>query len=214
MKDKANELERTLHDQQAAELEKALLGRLQAAAEGTLTELNEDEVRFEARLRSIHPKRLGSQLIAALESKVEGLPAPNQVHILPFPGIQAYEKVHQTRFHQTAPWAAAAAAICLLGVLTAFWLDPLGGPANTVGKSSSGSSRTSSASPPLTLPTEFSRALSQTQDKGIIWPSNDEPHRVIKVTYTDKVTMKREDGSTYEVEKPRVEYYLVPTDSH
>ena len=211
MKKDSKELEDQLTGQQVADLDEQLLDRLEAAAEGTLTQLNEEEVKFEARLRAIQPQGLSPQLLASLESKVEGLPAPTQVSVLPFPGSQHIKK------DQPAPrfsWAAAAAAVLFLGVLSALWLDPMTGTTNTAGNPPTSSGNSINTPLPSALPAEFTRALSEAQNEGIIWKDNDSPHQVIKVTYTDRVSMEREDGSTYVVEKPRVEYYLVPTESH
>ena len=40
--------------------------------------------------------------------------------------------------------------------------------------------------------------------------SNQQPQRVLKVVYMDRVTLKDSAGRTYQVEQPRVEYILVP----
>ena len=56
-------------------------------------------------------------------------------------------------------------------------------------------------------PAEFSRKLSETSDEGIIWPSNQQPRRVLKVVYKDLVTMKRPDGSTYQPRKSGYEHF-------
>lgn len=218
MKKDSQDLENQLTGKQAADLDEALLDRLEAAADGSLTQLSAEERKFEAQLRAIRPQSLSAGLLASLEAKVEGLPAPSQVRVLPFPGTQRIDEPELSRTR--APWMAAAAAVVLLGVLSAIWLDPMGGPGATAGNPTPEQSGFApsplphSTTLPGAIPAEFTRALSETQDQGVIWPSNDEPHRVIKVTYTDRVTMKRNDGSTYEVEKPRVEYYLVPTESH
>ena len=119
MKKDSQELENQLTGQQAADLDEALLDRLEAAADGTLTELTEEEVKFEAKLRAIQPQVLSPQLLASLEAKVEGLPAPSQVSVLPFPGTQRIEEEPTpARFS----WVAAAAAVLLLGVMSAVWI--------------------------------------------------------------------------------------------
>lgn len=214
MKKDSQELEKQLNGQQAAELDEALLDRLEAAAEGTLTELSAEELSFEAELRAIQPRGLNPQLLETLENKVKDIPAPTQVHVLPFSRREQRPQIPQRK---QPVWAAAAASVALLGVISAWWLDPMTGDTQPITGNSPKPSTEFASSPsmvPAAIPAEFSRALSDTQDQGIIWGDNQEPHRVLKVTYTDRVSMKRKDGSTYEVEKPRVEYYLVPTDSH
>ncbi len=217
MKKDTQDLEQQLHDQQAVELDEALLDRLESAAEGTLTKLTEEEVKFEAELRAIQPEGLSKPLLNTLETVVQDIPAPTQVHVLPFPQSKEANQDRQPRAHthrKTPTWAAAAAAVALLGVISAWWLDPMNGSTSvTAGQNSPDDVTPPENVVPATAPAEFTRNLTHTQDQGIIWGENKEPHRVIKVTYTDRVSMTKQDGSTYEVEKPRVEYYLVPTES-
>lgn len=106
-----------------------------------------------------------------------------------------------------------AAAVALLGALAALLLDPVAEPMSADGRPDP--SEAPSLSPRQDIqPAQFSRDLSTAVDAGIIWPDNSQPHRVLKVVYTDRITMTREDGSSYQVEKPRVEYILVPAESH
>lgn len=217
MKKHSKELEAKLNGQQATGLDEALLDRLEAAVDGSLLELSAQDLKFEAQLRCIKLRALSSSLLSRLESAVDGLPAPSQVHVLPFPGANPEREISLAKAHNTrASWVAAAAAVVLLGVLSAIWIDPMAGPAQSAYNEKQPSANLAGSPAPMVgaLPAEFTRALSETQDQGIIWPNNDSPHRVIKVTYTDTVSMTHEDGSTYEVEKPRVEYYLVPAESH
>ena len=44
----------------------------------------------------------------------------------------------------------------------------------------------------------------------MIVQENQLPHRLLKVVYMDRVTLKDADGRTYQVEQPRIEYILVP----
>jgi hypothetical protein len=60
------------------------------------------------------------------------------------------------------------------------------------------------------IPASFKRGLSETRDEGVIWQTNEQPHRVLKVVYVDRATLKDAQGRTYQVEQPRVEYLLVP----
>lgn len=208
-KDTPNNPASQLHEMPVAGLDPAFLDRLEASIEGTLTELSTPEQLFEARLGSIRPKPLNDQLFTALEKTAQRLPYPEHDAVLAFP----------TDNHASPPsrsWWRAAAAVAILGGLSALMVGT--GPEAPV--------RTADATPvtpptrPSTtdasalIPAEFSRNLSETSDEGIIWPSEGRPHRVLKVTYMDKVTLKREDGSSYQAQKPRVEYYIVPTESH
>jgi hypothetical protein len=68
---------------------------------------------------------------------------------------------------------------------------------------------TASASGNLT-PASFNRGLSEVHDEGVVWKSNNQPHTVVRVVYKDMITLKDANGRTIQVEKPRVEYMLVP----
>ena len=63
------------------------------------------------------------------------------------------------------------------------------------------------------IPAGFNRNLAEARDEGVIWQSNNQPHRVLKVVYMERVTLKDASGRTYQVDKPRIEYILVPADN-
>ncbi len=183
-----------------------MLDRLEAAADGSLTTLGPLEKQLEAELRKIRPAALPATLLQALEAHTQGLPRPGSPAVVPFPAR------HPATAHNRKWWSAAA-AVAILGALSAL-LIPNGAPSDKpiAGQAQNpGLSEHPSVNTEIT-PTGFSRQVSETSDEGIIWPSA-KPHRVVKVVYKERVTMKRADGSTYEVEQPRVEYYVVPTDS-
>jgi hypothetical protein len=61
------------------------------------------------------------------------------------------------------------------------------------------------------VPAGFNRGLSEASDEGVIFQSEDKAHRVLKMVYHDRVTLKDESGRMYEIEQPRTEYILVPS---
>jgi hypothetical protein len=199
-------LEEELRKLQAAPLDDALLARLEASAEGTWTELTREELRFENLLRQSAPSKLAPDFLAELESVTRGVHFPVNGKILLFPkGAPAA----MTRTHR--PMWAAAAAVAIIGAASAL-LMPTGEIPKTV---SVGSGLTS---PPVSayaaqnfVPASFNRGLSEVHDEGVIWKSNTEqPQRVVRVVYMDRITLKDANGRTFEVEQPRVEYMLVP----
>jgi len=203
-----NPVEEQLGSQQAAGLDDSLLARLESAADGSLLELSVLELQFEAELRGIRPRTLRPSLLDGLESKAEKVPFPVESRVLPFPGHQAVRTTKQRN------WLPVAAAVALLGAISALLIEPRTQPATADGSPVPAPSLGSPADPSKVVPAEFSRNFSAAEDAGIIWSDNHQPSRVLKVVYTERVTMKREDGTSYQVEQPRVEYYLVPTDSH
>lgn len=201
-------VEEPLQRQHPADLDSTLIDRLESAADGSLLELPALEREFETRLRNIRPNALHASLLQRLESKTTKLPFPPESHLIAFPANKS-----ASRPQGRAGWAVAA-AVALLGAMAALLVDL--GPAPTTAKDQSNSApvQAPASLPPEIQPAQFSRDLSTAVDAGIVWKDNQQPHRVLKVVYTDRVSLKRQDGTSYEVEEPRVEYILVPAESH
>jgi hypothetical protein len=64
--------------------------------------------------------------------------------------------------------------------------------------------------PSVLTPAGLNRGLSEATDEGVILHGNNRPHRVLKFVYREQVTLKDPQGRTYQVERPRVEYLIVP----
>lgn len=202
-------LEAELRELQAAVLDDALLARLEAAADGTLTQLSHEEVRFEAFLRKTAPARLSPDFLALLETVVHELPFAVDEKILLFPKANTAVPTRRMR-----PMWAAAAAVAVIGAASAL-LMPAGKPPVTIARQSA------PVVPPVTraaggnlVPATFNRGLSEVHDEGVVWKSNNQPHSLVRVVYKDIITLKDKDGRTYQVEQPRVEYMLVPAKTH
>jgi hypothetical protein len=199
-------IEEELRNLQAAPLDEALLARLEASAEGTWTELTRDELRFEELLRQALPARLSPDFLAELESVTRGVHFAVNEKILLFPNGTSAAK---TRTRHRPMWAAAA-AVAVIGAASALLM-----PTREVAKTASAG--VLPGPPPATanttrnfVPATFNRGLSAVHDEGVIWKSNTEPQRVVRVVYMDLITLKDDHGRTLEVEQPRVEYMLVP----
>jgi hypothetical protein len=198
-------LEIDLQHLRAAALDEALLERLESCAAGTWTQLSSDEIAFENRLRAIAPSGLSSALSQSLESIVNTVSFPGEGTIIPFPTRESSAPRHNRR------WWAAAAAVALTGALTALMI-----PDNQISTHQPvAANRPPGVSHPLPqsdalIPAGFNRDLRETHDEGVVWKSNNEAHRVLRVVYMDRVTLKSPDGRTYQVEQPRIEYILMP----
>jgi hypothetical protein len=196
-------LETELRGLRAANLEEALLTRFEAAAAGTLTQLSPGEIHFEMNLRGTSPARLSPAFLANLESIIRDVPFPVDEKIVIFPKTSV-------RTHRTRPIWGAAAAVALIGAATAFMIPVGKAPVNQTRLAAKSSAPvTASASGNLT-PASFNRGLSEVHDEGVVWKSNNQPHTVVRVVYKDMITLKDANGRTIQVEKPRVEYMLVP----
>lgn len=198
-------LEAELRDLQAAPLDDALLLRLEAAADGSLTQLSREEIRFEAALREIPPARLSNDFLAVLEAVVHEVPFSMNDKVLLFPKANAVPKPRQPR-----PMWGAAAAVALFGAITALMIPAGKSPTNTLTGTTPDSKPMNNTTSGNFVPASFDRGISEVRDEGVVWKSNQQPHSVVRFVYKDIITLKDENGRTFQVEQPRVEYLLVP----
>lgn len=201
-------LETALSGLQATTLDEAFLDRLEAAADETLVELSHEEIRFEEFLRQTKPAALTADFIVQLEKIVDEVPFAVDEKIVLFPRPNRSPAARGSR-----PMWAAAAAVALIGGLTAVMI-----PTQT--SSPDIANRTPVSTPPSTnpaagnfVPASLNSGISEVKDEGIVWKTNNQPHNVVRMVYKDLITLKDKSGRTYQVEKPRIEYILVPTNT-
>ncbi len=210
MSSDTNPIDPDLRTLRAAALDDALLDRLDACANGQWTRIEPAELAFERSLKALAPAKLPAALMASLETITAAAPFPiEEAKILSFP-----EKNSAPRRSHRSGWAAAA-AVAICGALTALML-PHGGTTNRVADSTTitapapSSSGNSAIQQDRLVPAGFNSGISETRDEGVVWSPDKTPHRVVRVVSMDKVTYKDASGRTYQIEKPRVDYILVP----
>lgn len=201
--------EQQLANLQPNQLDEDFMSRLLASADGSLFELTEAELQFESSLRKWSPKKLFPSQDSALLDILNNTP------------FHVNEKI--VLFHKSASRAsgttsklrrfnlAAAAAVALFGSLAA-WITPnqTKETAEIAPSKSFNSPRITSPASNSFAPAAFKRNLSNTHDEGVIWNESSRPHRVMRFTYMDRVTLKNEKGDSIHVEKPREEYVIIP----
>lgn len=201
--------EQQLANLQPNKLDEDFMSRLLAATDGSLFELSDAEQRFENSLRKFSPRKLSSSQDRALLDILNHTPFHVDDKIVLFHKSvsragKSGSKIR--RFH-----IAAAAAVALLGSLAA-WMTPT----QTNDKAGSASNHSfRSPTPPAAasnsfVPATFNRNLRDTRDEGVIWNQSNRPHRVMRFTYMDRVTLKNEKGESIQVEQPREEYVIIP----
>lgn len=200
MTPESQSFEAELREIQASALDEELLARLEAAAEGTLTELSASELRFEQLLRRTLPAKLDPEYLGSLEAIVRDVPFKVDEKVVLFPNAR------RNVIHKRPLWSAAA-AVAIIGALSAMMI-PAGKPAAHLVARSGAPAAT--ASNPNFVPASFNRGLSEVHDEGVVWKSNNQPHSLVRVVYKDHITLKDTQGRIVEVEKPSVEYILVP----
>ncbi len=198
-------IETDLRGLRAAGLDASLLDRLDACTDGTWTELSSEEIRHERQLASIAPAKLPPALMASLESTLQSVPFSRDQTIVRFP-----LKNTATPQKPQRGWWAAAAAVALTGAITALLVPTSHGPQNLTAAPPPGSHTETPPTRSELIPAAFNRGLSEASDQGVVWNADKQPHRVVRVVYKERVTLKDATGRTYQVEQPRVEYILVP----
>ena len=212
----SKELEKALRDLSPLALEADFLSRLEAAAEGTLTALTAAELRFEESLRaSYKPQALDTDFMSRLEGVVSNVAFPVDEKIVLFPKTAPLSKPAKSSGRQRPMWAAAA-AVAFIGAATALFMPDGKTTVSPVVKNDSPAQSAPIASAPLAnpnshfIPSGFNRGLGDATDEGVLWHDPAKPHRVVRVTYLDRVTFKNAEGKTVEAVQPRTEYILVP----
>lgn len=204
------ELEAKLSALRPAALDSELVARLADSVTGDLTTLTPATAELETALRRLRPAPLPAALTAALTATA----APAAPAIIPFPAAaQPAARVS----HWNRQMLAAAAAVAILGASAALFLPHAGSPQSPVAANPPAAphiepSPASAVAAPASnmVPAAYHTGLSQASDEGVIWQDPTQPRRVVKVVYWDRVTLTDADGRKVEVEKPRVEYILVP----
>lgn len=198
-------LEAELRELKAVALDEAFLSRLEAAADGTLMQLNQEELHFEAFLRGFAPVALTPDFLTRLEAVVHEVPFPvnDKIVVLPraTPAVPARRK---------RPMWAAAAAVALIGAGSALLMPSGKAPTTVVRNGGLVSPSPVRPAGGNFVPATFNRSLSEVRDEGVVWKTKTQPHSVVRVVYMDKITHKDKDGRVYQIEQPRVEYMLVP----
>ena len=202
-----SQLESELKALRAQELNPEFMDRVESCADGTWTEISGYERHLEQELLHHKPSALPESLMESLMAATKDTPFESNPTIVSFPGSKSSPKTSKTY------WWSAAAAVAVMGIMSALMV-PLSQPKNIAASPKDPLAPTISANTQGTLvPATFSRDFTEATDEGIIWHDDQKPHRVVKVVYQDRVTMKDANGNTYEVEQPRVEYYMIPTES-
>lgn len=205
-------LEAELRGMQAAPLDESFLQRLTDAADGTLLELSPTERLIENKLRAHRPAALDLDFLAGLEKIVADVPFPADDKILLFPKAAPARSAPR----KVRPMWSAAAAVALIGAAAALMVPSRNQGNQGVAQlppspsTTAPTSLASTPSPSNLVPASFNRGISEVHDEGIVWKGNNQPRSLVRIVYKELVTLKDENGRTFQVEQPKVKYVLVP----
>ncbi len=201
-------IENDLKSLRPAALDAAFIARFEACVNETIGELDPSEREFERELMERSPAPLSPELMASLTAIVSAVPYPT-----PAPNIVAFPihgELTATLSRSPRHWWGAAAAVALFGAFAGLMV-PGGKPTQPIASSQPSAPLSRPAAPSALVPAGFNRGLSEASDEGVILQSEDKAHRVLKMVYQDRVTLKDVSGRTYQIEQPRTEYILVPS---
>jgi hypothetical protein len=205
----SKELEKALRDLHPAPLDANFLSRLEAAADEELTVLSASEIQFEKSLRQRAPHALSDDFMQRLEGIVADIQFAKDDKILLFPKTAPAVSKPASRSRYST-WAAAA-AVALIGASTALLMPTQKqAPVGLVKNSLPQISQPAPANNSNFVQAGFNSGLGGAVDEGINWQQGNKPHRVLRVEWLDKTTLKDANGKTIEVEEPRTEYIIVP----
>jgi hypothetical protein len=195
------ELEATLKGMRPVAPDAACMDRLLAALERRTPAV---DVTMERELGKLSPSALDRGVQERLLETVSRVPFPVNEKVVLFPGkSKPVEKAPARR-----SWLGAAAAVAVLGGFSALMMGPQQGTPRVAGKG--GTETPASPSAKELVPASVGSKVSEAQDEGLIWTRDGKPMRRVKVIYMDKVKYAGEDGKIVEMERPRVEWILVP----
>jgi len=176
--------------------------------------------KLEKELAALSPSALPSSLVKRIESAVENeLAEQVERKVVTFPGANI-KPVEDSKNEGRFQWRAAA-AVALFGALSAFIVtqpdqgsdhsvlnQPFQVPPSAMDMSSPVFSATDRQGE--FTPVSMNRDLTTISDDGIVECSLNQPHHCIRIEYQQKTAYENTQGDIVEVEKPFVDYYVVP----
>jgi hypothetical protein len=188
-------LDEALRQCSPGKLDPRLFATLHKALESVSAPVSEADAEFETWLGTKTPASVSGGLMDRLEAIA--VPTSNVVPMAPRDRVISFRRY------------AVAAAVALIGAATAL-LAPIDRDAPAMMTSEGTESRII----PLEearqfVPASYARGLSEARDEGVVWRNN-APHRVLRIVYTDVITLTNDSGETVEVEQPCIEYIVVP----
>ncbi|HEY1123405.1 MAG TPA: hypothetical protein VGE67_17450, partial [Haloferula sp.] len=152
------------------------------------------------------PSALGGGVQERFLETVSRVPFPVDEKVVLFPGKTKPVEAAPAR----RPWIAAVAAVAVLGGFSALMMGPQKDSTGSIVRKETSIGPVTPGGDKGTVKTSMGSQVRETQDQGVIWDRNGKPMRQVKVIYVDKMKVVGEDGKIVEVERPRVEWLLVP----
>lgn len=159
---------------------------------------------IEGQLAGLRPARLSEGLLDRLEAGLNRAAVVDQVDA---PEAQVIEFPQRQRRAWSSWWGAAAAVA--LGGAAALWLPQRESPAVAATRAHPASSAPVASAAGKVVAAGYGRDVREASDEGIVLQGQ-VPHRRVRVVYMDRVVVTNAQGEKIEVERPRVEWLLIP----
>lgn len=179
--------------------------------------LDNDLRELEAQLANLSPSQMPDDMLSRMEQAMISWEAylPVEEKIVPF--NNASDSVTHSKSSNLHLWGAAA-AVALMGCVAGVFMT--GNSQDHPVMAENTKPVTSSMVPIADRDTanampELSRNITHASNEGITYAGkNEEPFKVLRIEYTEKVITQDSDGNTVVTEKPCVEHVLVPVPVH
>lgn len=198
------DIEDTLKGLRPAPLAPASMDRLLAAVQGRGQAADPALASVERTLGSMTPLAVPSAAADGMLATVSAVPFPVDEKVVLFPGSSKPAGKTASR----RPWYAAAAAVAVAGAFSALMVEqPRAKGGASLARTESG---IPTRQPTGFVPASVGSGLEEAKDEGVMWTPDGMPVRMVRVIYMDKAKYRNPQGEIIEVERPRVEYLMVP----
>lgn len=177
--------------------------------------LDNDLREIEAQLANLSPKQMPDDMLSRMEKAMIAWEThlPVEEKIVPFNQLESTipTATKPARRNNNLQVWGAAAAIALLASLTAVFMSDNTSDTPVLAENLHSSAITVEDR----VAPELSRNITHASNEGITFAGkNEEPFKVLRIEYTEKVTTHDKDGNPVVTKKPCVEHILVPVPVH
>jgi hypothetical protein len=204
------ELEQLLFNLKPQPLSDHALSRFEQAMSGLLL-LDSSQKAIESQLGELKPRTLTEETLDRCMDIVQKVPFAINEKVVLFPGA-CKDLLNQAPSHRRVSRWLAVAAMVAMGTLAAL-ITPFN-PASqqaTVGKSYSPLlNRPTTALTNGIVATSYGTGIEQASDEGVIWTDHQQPRRVLRFEYQDRVLVRDQNGVDRMLFIPREEVLVLP----
>lgn len=193
-------------------------------------DLDDLEIHLEQLAPASMPDDILGRMVRAMDRWHEHVPVEEKV--VPFGEGGENEKTQlPSRKQSGGGMLAAVATVALLGAVTALVMPHV---SNQPGSSDPGSSMSPVVGSPVSepidsnvgaishvapreawlVPDALSHKVTNTSDNGVVMTRDNTPHRCIRVDYVDRIKMQDDQGREIEIERPGVDFMLLPVETN